>query len=243
MLVLFDCCCLLPFKPERFVKEIRKPLMSPDQLQTEKEGKPEASKAKGQTVDPERWLDEYGDELFSFTMLRVRDRGAAQDLVQETFLAALKARQSFAGRSTERAWLFGILRNKLADHYRLRSREVPLLEAGSITPEEEGFFHSSGPGKDGWIARVAPKGWEAPDKNLISKEFQMVFQECVSGLQEKVALVFLRREVDNVPSEEVCKEFDITPNNLWVMLHRARMALRRCLEVHWFGRKRDDKKL
>lgn len=220
--------------------ETRKPLMSPEQLQTEKAGNSAPSSSK-RLVDPERWLDEYGDELFSFTVLRVRDRGTAQDLVQETFLAALKARQSFAGRSTERAWLFGILRNKLADHYRLQSREVPLLEAGSSTPEEEGFFHSSGPGKDGWITRVAPKAWESPDASLISKEFQVVFQECVSNLPEKIALVFLRREVDDVPSEEVCKEFGISPNNFWVMLHRARMALRRCLEVHWFGRKRDDK--
>lgn len=217
--------------------------MSPEQLQTEKQGKPEPAKTKGHSVDPERWLDEYGDELFSFTVLRVRDRGTAQDLVQETFLAALKARQGFAGRSTERAWLFGILRNKLADHYRLQSREVPLFEPGSFTPEEEGFFHASGAGKDGWITRVAPKTWEAPDESLISKEFQVVFQECVSGLPEKVALVFVRREVDNTPSEEVCKEFGLTPNNFWVMLHRARMALRRCLEVHWFGRKRDDKRL
>ena len=214
--------------------------MSFDPLQTEK-GRPEPANTRAPSVDPERWLDEYGDELFSFTVLRVRDRGTAQDLVQETFLAALKARQSFAGRSTERAWLFGILRNKLADYYRLQSREVPLLEPGSFTTEEEGFFHPTGAGKDGWITRVAPKAWEAPDASLISKEFQIVFQDCLSRLPEKVALVFLRREVDDVPSEEVCKEFNISPNNFWVMLHRARMALRRCLEVHWFGRKRDIK--
>jgi DNA-directed RNA polymerase specialized sigma24 family protein len=82
--------------------------MSREQLQTQKEGQPEPARAKGHSVDPDRWLDEYGDELFSFTMLRVRDRGTAQDLMQETFLAALKAKQNFAGRSTERAWLFGI---------------------------------------------------------------------------------------------------------------------------------------
>lgn len=215
--------------------------MSLDQLQTQKDGQPKPVKATSRSVDPERWLDEYGDELFGFAMLRVRDRAIAQDLVQETFLAALKAKESFAGRSTERAWLFGILRNKLVDHYRLQSRETPLLELGASTPEEEGFFHTSGAGKDGWILKVAPKAWESPDESLMNKEFHIVFQECVSGLPEKVAQVFLRREVDDVPSEEVCKEFDISPNNFWVMLHRARMALRRCLEVHWFGRKPDNK--
>lgn len=214
--------------------------MSLDQLQTEKDG---PSKPGGQgterSVNPERWLDQYGDELFSFTMLRVRDRAVAQDLVQETFLAALRARQNFAGRSTERSWLFGILRNKLVDYYRRQYREVPWGEPGTSAGEEEGFFHTSGMGKDGWIAQVAPKAWEAPDESLINKEFHRVFQECVSGLPEKVAQVFLRREVDEVSSEELCKEYDITPNNFWVMLHRARLALRRCLEVHWFGPKRD----
>jgi len=195
---------------------------------------------KSNLVNPERWLDEYGDVLFSFAMVRVRDRSTAQDLVQETFLAALKARGSFAGRATERAWLFGILRNKLADYYRLQSREVP-LDDPEKAPEEEGFFHAGGPGKDGWISGIAPNHWAAPDASLVSKEFQAVFQECVSALPEKVAQVFLRREVDDTASEEICKEFGISPNNFWVMLHRARMGLRRCLEVNWFGRKRDAK--
>jgi len=215
--------------------------ISLDQLQTARDGEPKPVKTVEPFIDPERWLDEYGDELFGFTMLRVRDRACAEDLVQETFLAALKAKQSFAGRSSERSWLFGILRNKLADYYRLQSREAPLLEPGSFTPEEEGFFHTSGAGKDGWVARLAPKAWAAPDESLITKEFQAVFQECVSGLPQKVAQVFLRREVDDVPSEEICKEFSLTPTNFWVTLHRARMALRRCLEVHWFRRKQDPK--
>ncbi len=214
--------------------------MSLDQVQAKAGSKPapdQPAGAKSQAVDPERWLEEYGDALFGFAMLRVRERGTAQDLVQETFLAALKARQSFAGRSTERAWLFGILRNKLADHYRLQTREVPLEDPDSRTPEEEGFFHGGGLGKDGWISRVAPKRWAAPDESLVSKEFHAVFQECVSRLPERVAQVFVRREVDEIASEEICKEFGISSNNFWVMLHRARMALRRCLEVHWFGRK------
>jgi RNA polymerase sigma-70 factor (ECF subfamily) len=224
--------------------EIGEVRMSLNQLQAERGGSLKCEppgKGRNEPVHPERWVEEYGDALFSFAMLRVRAPATAQDLVQETFLAAIKARERFAGRSTERAWLFGILRNKLVDHYRLQSRETPLVEPESFTHEEEGFFHTGGPGKDGWVTRLAPRRWSAPDESLVSKEFQGVFQECVSGLPEKVAQVFLRREVDELPSEEICKEFDISPNNFWVMLHRARMALRRCLEVHWFGRKRDDK--
>ena len=213
--------------------------MSVQPLRTEHADAPQPEKSN--FVDPERWLDEYGDMLFSFAMVRVRDRSTAQDLVQETFLAALKARSRFAGRSTERAWLFGILRNKLADCYRLQSREVPLEDPESKSPEEEESFHAGGLGKDGWVSKAAPKQWAAPDASLVSKEFQAVFQECISGLPQKVAQVFLRREVDEIASEEICKEFGISPNNFWVMLHRARMGMRRCLEVNWFGRKRDAK--
>ena len=109
------------------------------------------------------------------------------------------------------------------------------------SPEEEGFFHSGGLGKDGWIKRLAPKPWNAPDQSLVSKEFQEVFKACLSKLPEKTAQVFLLREVDGVSSEEICKDLPLSANNLWVMLHRARMALRRCLEVHWFGHKQTDK--
>jgi RNA polymerase sigma-70 factor (ECF subfamily) len=189
-------------------------------------------------LEPEGWVEKYGDVLFGFVAARVRDHAIAQDLVQETFLAALEARERFAGRSTERAWLFGILRNKLTDYYRLQSREVSLAEIESPLAEEQGAFCASGLGKDGWVKRLAPKAWETPDESLVSSEFQDVFKQCLSRLPDKVAQVFLLREVDGVPSDEICKDLAVSPNNLWVMLHRGRMALRRCLEVHWFGSKR-----
>ncbi len=192
----------------------------------------------GPAVDPERWVAEYGDALFGFATTRVRDRAIAQDLVQETFLAAIRASQGFAGRSTERAWLFGILRNKLADHYRLQSRELALPDPEAPFPEEQGAFGDRGLGKDGWVGRMAPKAWETPDETLVNKEFQGVLKSCLSKLPNKVAQAFLLREIEGALPEEVCKDLGVSPNNLWVMLHRARMGLRRCLEVHWFGNKR-----
>lgn len=191
-------------------------------------------------VNPERWVQEYGDMLFGYVALRVRDRVIAQDLVQETFLAAIKARDSFGGRSTERAWLFGILRNKLTDYYRLQGREVPLTNLDSI-PEEQGAFGESGLTKDGWVHGVAPKAWDTPEEILSSKEFQEILKRCLSRLPDKVAQVFLLREIDGVSSDEICKDLGVSPNNVWVMLHRARMGLRRCLEVHWFGKHQNDK--
>jgi RNA polymerase sigma-70 factor (ECF subfamily) len=191
-------------------------------------------------LDPKRWVEQHGDVLFGFVAARVRDRVIAQDLVQETFLAAIKAREGFAGRAGERSWLFGILRNKLADHYRLQSREVSLADMEPSLPEERAAFAASGLGKDGWVPRFAPKAWETPDQTLISKEFQTVLKRCLSRLPDKVAQAFVLREIDEVHSEEICKVLGVSPNNLWVMLHRARMGLRRCLETHWFGNKRKD---
>ena len=198
----------------------------------------DAPSATRPRLDPERWVEQYGDILFGFAAARVRDQAIAQDLVQATFLAALKASEGFAGRSSERSWLFGILRNKLVDHYRSQRREVALAGLESSLPEEEGAFGERGPGKDGWVMKLAPTAWETPETSLVSKEFQVVLKDCLSGLPDKVAQAFLLREVDDIPSEEICKDLGVSPNNLWVMLHRARMGLRRCLEVHWFGRKR-----
>jgi RNA polymerase sigma-70 factor (ECF subfamily) len=190
-------------------------------------------------LEPERWVQEHGDVLFGFAALRVRDPATAQDLVQETFLAAIKAKDRFAGRSSERAWLFGILRNKLVDYYRLQGREVPLADLEAPLPEEQGAFAVSGAGKDGWVKGLAPKAWETPEEILVSKEFQEVLKGCLSRLPGKIAQVFLLREIDGVTSDEICKDLGVSPNNVWVMLHRARMGLRRCLEAHWFeiGRK------
>jgi len=213
--------------------------MNSTTLRTESAIKPRDS-AEPPRLDPERWVEEYGDALFGFASARVRDRAIAQDLVQETFLAAIKARGSFAGRSSERSWLFGILRNKLADYYRLQNREVALTDPETPLAEEQGAFGTSGVGREGWVMKLAPKAWETPDETLVSKEFHEVLKSCLSRLPDKVAQVFLLREIDGVASEEICKDLGVSPNNLWVMLHRARMGLRRCLEVHWFGNKQKD---
>lgn len=192
-------------------------------------GSPSAS-----LLNPERWVEDYGDALFGFAASRVRDRAIAQDLVQETFLAAIRAKDKFAGRSTERTWLFGILRNKLIDYYRRQSRETNLADLEAPLPEEQGAFGIAGPGKDGWVGGLRPKPWETPQEILVSKEFHDVLAGCLSKLPGRIAQVFFLREMDGVSSEQICKDLGVSPNNVWVMLHRARMALRRCLEVHWF---------
>ena len=206
--------------------------VEPSQSQLSSSDEPAAQPA---TAYPARWLEEHGDALFRFALARIRDQSAAEDLVQETFLAAIQSRSRFAGRSTERAWLLGILRNKVIDHYRRQSRESSLAGLEAVGDDSPEYFHSRGLGKGGWVQRLAPHAWPAPDESLSAKEFWNMFHLCVSKLPEKMAQVFLLREMDDVASEEICKELTLSPNNLWVLLHRARMALRRCLELNWFG--------
>jgi RNA polymerase sigma-70 factor, ECF subfamily len=184
--------------------------------------------------DPERWVDEHGDCLFKFALMRLRDQSRAEDAVQETFLAALKTGNSFAGCSAERTWLIGILKNKIYDHFRKAARETLFVDLQFYDDEESDRFVSEGLGKGAWLGECAPQEWARAGESLDNEQFWKAYRDCTSKLPEKVAAVFTLREVDGIESKEVCAMLNISENNLWVMLHRARMALRRCLETHWF---------
>jgi RNA polymerase sigma-70 factor (ECF subfamily) len=186
--------------------------------------------------DPERWVELYGDYLFRYAMTRLRDPAQAEDAVQETFLAALKADKRFAGRSAERTWLAGILKNKVCDYYRRASRETPFADLEFYADEESGRFVGAGAQEGAWIRGLGPRPWPTPAESLENKGFWQAYRDCSERLPKRTAAVFNLREVDNLGSEEICLMLKISESNLWVMLHRARMALRQCLETHWFGK-------
>lgn len=196
----------------------------------------EAGKPTPGLSDPERWVELHGDYLFGFAMMRLRDAGKAEDAVQETFLAALKGGKSFAGRSAEKSWLVGVLKNKISDYYRKASRESSFTDMEFYSEEENGGFVADGLLKDSWVHEVAPQEWSSPGASLDSEVFWQVFRDCSSKLPKNVAAVFTFREVDGIEAREICAMLNISESNLWVMLHRARMALRRCMEVNWFGK-------
>jgi RNA polymerase sigma-70 factor (ECF subfamily) len=198
-------------------------------------GEAEAA-APARLSDPETWLDQHGDYLMGYALLRLRDRARAEDLVQETFLAALKGRASFGGRASERSWLVGILKNKIIDHYRSAARETSFTDLEFLNDEMRDCFIQEGAFKDGWIHERGPMEWNmTPGASLDREAFWKAFHECAGKLPKNLSHVFLLREVDDVSTEDICATMRITPNNLWVMLHRARMALRRCLETNWFA--------
>jgi RNA polymerase sigma-70 factor (ECF subfamily) len=187
--------------------------------------------------DPERWVDLHGDYLFKYALIRLRDPARAEDAVQETFLAALKGGKTFAGRSAEKSWLVGILKNKIFDHYRKASRETSFTDLDFYADEESDRFVADGLGKGGWIHELGPMEWSSnPGVGLDNEIFWKTFHECAGKLPRNVSAVFCLREMDGVDSKEICARLDISESNLWVMLHRARMALRRCLEANWFGK-------
>lgn len=185
--------------------------------------------------NPEKWIDDHGDYLYGFAMFRLRDQHAAEDAVQETLLAGLQSRERFDGRSSERTWLVGILKHKVVDHYRKvgNAREVSWQSESSTDDFEP--FERTGEWIGHWRAEFAPTNWE-PDAfaMLERKDFWSTLDRCLAKLPEKTAIAFVMREIDGFSSEEICDVLDLSRNNLWVMLHRARMKLRDSLDIEWF---------
>ena len=180
---------------------------------------------------PEAWLDQHGDALFAFAMARVTNRAVAEDLVQDTLLAAISARNQFEQKSTVRTWLLGILRHKVIDHIRRESRarqfDQEMAEAEAANFDRKGI----------WTSELGR--WPAdPTDTLEQDEFWEVFEQCRTKLPRLLYEAFALREMEQLSCDEVCKILAITSTNLSVRLHRARLALRKCLEQNWFSSNR-----
>jgi RNA polymerase sigma-70 factor (ECF subfamily) len=185
-------------------------------------------------TDPEEWVDRYGDGLYRYALLRLGSSDLAGDVVQETFLDALRARGAFTGRSSEWTWLVGILRHKIADNQRRVLREPATVRGKSPEASSESPFDRRGRWRGG------PADWgRNPIQALESREFWEVFGRCLSELPRSLGDAFFLREVDGLGAEEVQQRLGITPANLWKRLHRARSLLRQCLESRWFGQKQE----
>lgn len=170
--------------------------------------------------------------LLRYAQLHLRDPARAEDVVQETLAAAVEQGGRFSGGSSLRTWLTGILKHKIIDVFRAGRREVALSELGE--GDEDGrdpdaLFNAAG----AWQA--PPANWGDPSRTLEQKRFMETLEKCNGGLPERLAQVFTLREVMGLTTEEICEQLGITPNNCNVMLYRARMGLRDCLEKNWFA--------
>lgn len=176
------------------------------------------------SVDPTVWVDQYGDCLYRFAVSRLRDGEAAEEVVQETFVSALRHADQYSGKGSERGWLMGILKRKIIDLIRVRNRAVSL--EGS--DPSDALFDQSGR----WRAEI-----RRADKHRLAslerEDFWRIFRQCMKGLSRQHADVFTLREIENQTTEEICRTLEITSSNLWVILYRARLKLSSCMKSQW----------
>ncbi|MFW5432564.1 MAG: sigma-70 family RNA polymerase sigma factor [Methylophilaceae bacterium] len=178
------------------------------------------------------WLNEHGDYLYRFALARLRDPHLAEDVVQETFVAVIK-NNNFAKQSAPRTWLTGILKHKIIDVMRKSAREITVSDFTSDPDTNmDDFFDETGHWAD------KPQSWDMPENALEQKQFLIVLQSCLDKIPNKLSTLFMMRDIHETDNEEICKELNITATNAWVMLYRARMGIRKCLEINWIGTNR-----
>lgn len=172
-------------------------------------------------------------DMLRFADLQLRDRDTAEDLVQESIEAALRKSSSFAGQSTLKTWVFAILRNRIIDHLRQASRTVNL---SSLVEDDEDWqekletlFNERGRWRDG----PRPVAWPDPEQSMQTRQFWAVFETCLDHLPPSTGRVFMMREFLGFESDEICRQVGITTSNCHVILHRARLKLRTCMDTGW----------
>lgn len=188
--------------------------------------------SEAKPIDVEE-LGAYRDYLCRFALLHLRDRARAEDVVQETLLAAVENRAAFSGKAQIRTWLTGILKHKIMDVFRRQAREG-LVEAVPGDDDDLDAQYFDAQNRDHW--RAFPQTWADPEQAFEQQRFWEVLDACSRRLPAQTARAFVMRELMGLDTEEICKELGITANNCWVMLYRARMSLRECLEINWFAR-------
>lgn len=182
-------------------------------------------------IDPQQWVNNHADYLYAFAITRVKDEYLARDLVQETFLAALERLSQFEGRSSERTWLTAILRNKIMDVFRKKSSVLQPFH--DYTAGDSIDFFETGNGH--WKEEHQPKafGIEQYDK-FANKEFNRILEQCLKKMPALWLIVFTMRFIDEQATEVICDDLEISASNFWVIIHRAKVNLRACLQKNWF---------
>ncbi len=185
------------------------------------------------TLNPQLWVKNYSDYLYNIAYYRVNKQEVAEDLVQDTFLSALNARETYKGIANEKTWLVSILKNKIIDYYKKAStrNESPLQLSTEDAPSYDHFFDAKKLGH--WQSSTAPKEWEVGQSQPETKEFYAILEKCLDKLPTKWRGVFTMSLLDDQDAKLICKEMDLTSSNFWVIIHRAKLQIRECLEKNW----------
>lgn len=175
------------------------------------------------------WVEAYSDKLYSWALYKTGSKEIAEDLVQETFLAACESVEKFRGKSEPKTWLFGILNNKIADHFRKVYRNQEINHQ-----ENKGFFKEFFDENGDWLIKERPKAWENDEHLLDNGEFVKVLQVCLKELPDAWYSAIQLKFIEQKKGEIICQELQITTTNFWQILHRAKLQLRKCLQLKWF---------
>lgn len=184
------------------------------------------------TLDPRQWVGNHADYLYNYAITRINDTELARDLVQETFLAALERLEGFEGRSAERTWLTAILKHKIIDAYRKRTNALVDGHDETIYASDGAPFFESADGH--WKERHLPQEFaRTADAPLLSKEFQGALLRCMAKLPAVWLTVFTMKHIDEISTDVICHDLNVTAANFWVIIHRAKVNLRACLQKTW----------
>lgn len=179
-------------------------------------------------INPEDWVDKYANYLYNYALSKVDDIIIAEDLVQETFFAGIKSANNFKGDASEKTWLVAILKRKIIDHYRRKNSNK-----GKAVVRIN--FSNTIEGDENWMEnRIADNITPNIESTIENKELGIAIHECLTKLPEKHAVVFINKTIKKMNTEDICKEMNITPSNLWVIIHRTRTNLVNCLDNNWF---------
>lgn len=184
----------------------------------------------------QEWVSIYSDELYRWALHKTSDKETAQDLTQDTFIAAFKAIDTFEGKSQAKTWLFSILNNKIMDHHRKQFKQATINQSQLNGKSKQGdildnMFDSNG----SWTSSASPTDWQEMDEHLLDKpEFKAVLSGCLKKLPSNWNSAIQYKYLEEKNSKEVCQELGITPSNYWQILHRAKLQLRLCIEQNWF---------
>ncbi|MFU8860295.1 MAG: sigma-70 family RNA polymerase sigma factor [Cyclonatronaceae bacterium] len=182
--------------------------------------------------DITQWVYEYSDELISWAFYKISDQSAAQDLVQETFLAAVKSKQDFERRSSPKTWLFSILNKKIVDYYRSKNKfgwATTPLDEDMVEQVTRGYFDDAG----SWAEATSTISWDADVHLLDNPDFKKVMDQCMDELPVGWNMAIVAKYYSEKSSSEICQDLRITPSNYWQIVHRAKLLLKKCIETHW----------
>ena len=180
----------------------------------------------------ESWVNEYSEALFSWAFYKTSSRENAEDLVQDTFLAAYNKIDSFQGKSQPKTWLFSILNNKIIDYYRLSAKTTK--KTISMSEDKgyeitEGFFDAT----ENWKNTSINPIWNQDEELLDNPKFNIVFQQCMNDLPEKWMFAVTSKYLTDKKADEICQDLNVTVSNYWQIIHRAKLVLKKCLEMKW----------